>query len=224
MHVDLLQAHTYVCVHVHVTQVSKKNVWPETYESKGHAGHRRFGDGAPPTPVRGHQVAPKHHRWALEKGGWAELGKQHLILAHHVSAVSPGHYLLVVPVVLYHFSTAQPIGRRCHCRGSSTPQSSCPAAASSLLGGGSRPGPAGIGPNGQPKWRPESFFSFLRCEVEIPRRREVEIPLRTRRLWLRPHYEEVPAQPTFRAFSRPKWRGCSPFSFFGYIHVSVDLA
>jgi hypothetical protein len=143
------------------------------------------------------------------------------ILAYHVS---PGHYLLVVPVVLYHFSTAQPIGRRCHCRGSSTPQSSCPAAASSLLGGGSRPGPAGIGQNGQPKWRPESFFSFLRCEVEIPRRREVEIPLRTRRLWLRPHYEEVPAQPTFRAFSRPKWRGCSPFSFFGYIHVSVDLA
>ena len=31
------------------------------------------------------------------------------------------------------------------------------------------------------------------------------------RLWLRPNYEETPAELTFRAFSRPKWRGCSPF-------------
>ena len=102
------------------------------------------------------------------------------------------------------------IDRRCHHSGSSTPQSSCPAAASFLPGRGGRPGPACVGQNGQPKWRPESFFSFLRHEVEIPRRREVETLLRTRRLWLRPNCEEVPAKLTIRAFPRPKWRGCSP--------------
>ena len=53
----------------------KKKKRPETYESKGYAGHRCSGDGAPPTPVRGHQVASQHYRGALEKGGWAELGK-----------------------------------------------------------------------------------------------------------------------------------------------------
>ena len=42
-------------------------------ESKGYAGHCHSGDGAPPTPVRGHEVTSKNR--ALEKGGWAKLGK-----------------------------------------------------------------------------------------------------------------------------------------------------
>ena len=81
-----------------------------------------------------------------------------LFLAYHVS---PGHYLLVVPVVLYHVSTmAQPIDRRYHYRGSSTPRSSRPAAASSPPGRGGRSGPAYLGQNGQPEWHPEFFFFF----------------------------------------------------------------
>ena len=84
-------------------------------------------------------------------------------------------------MVLYHVLRGnRPLGRRCHYRGSSTPRSSCPAAASSPSGRGGRPGPA-RGQNGQPKWRPEFFFFlFLRYEVEIPRRRGVEIPPRIR--------------------------------------------
>ena len=109
----------------------------------------------------------EHDRGALEKGGWAELGKQCLILAHHVS---PGHCLLVVPVVLYHASTmAQPIDRPpLPLPWEQHPPKLCPAATSSPPGRGGRPGPACVGQNGQPKWRPESFFLFLRCEVEIP--------------------------------------------------------
>ena len=53
----------------------KKKLRPETYESKGYAGHRRSSDGGPPTPVRGHQVASEHHCGTSEKGGWAKLGK-----------------------------------------------------------------------------------------------------------------------------------------------------
>ena len=49
-------------------------------------------------------------------------------------------------------------------------------------------------PELQAKTAPQFFFFFERC-----------------RLWLRPNYEEIPAELTFRAFSRPKWRGCSPF-------------
>ena len=52
----------------------KKKLRPETYESKGYAGRRRSGDGAPSTPVRGHQVASEHHLGTSEKGGWAKLG------------------------------------------------------------------------------------------------------------------------------------------------------
>ena len=40
------------------------------------------------------------------------------------------------------------------------------------------------------------------------------------RLWLRPNYEETPAELTFRAFSRPKWRGCSPF--FSYCSIQIS--
>ena len=64
-----------------------------------------------------------------------------------------------------------------------------------------------FGQNGQPKWRPGFFFSFFKDVVEIPRR----VRLSLRRLWLRPTYKEIPATLTSRAFSRPKWRGCSPF-------------
>ena len=129
-----------------------------------------------------------------------------LFLAYHVS---PGHYLLVVPVVLHHVSTmAQPIDRRYHYRGSSTPRSSRPAAASSPPGRGGRPGPAYLGQNGQPEWHPEFFFSFLRHEVEIPRRCGVEIPPRVQlslsQVMAPPHLREDPCQLTSRAFSRPK--------------------
>ena len=105
------------------------------------------------------------------------------------------------------------------CRGSSTPQSSGPAAAPSPLGRGGRPGPACIGQNGQPKWRPESFFSFLLREVETPLRRGVEIPLRlSLRQGMAPpqlrgdpcEANLIPVKLTSRAFSRPKWRGCGP--------------
>ena len=60
---------------LHVVNSVKKKLRPETYESKGYAGHRRSGDGAPSTPVRGHQVASEHHRGTSERGGRAELGK-----------------------------------------------------------------------------------------------------------------------------------------------------
>ena len=49
-------------------------------------------------------------------------------------------------------------------------------------------------PELQAKTAPQSFFFFEGC-----------------RLWLRPNYKEIPAELTFRAFFRPKWRGCSPF-------------
>ena len=62
---------------------------------------------------------------------------------------------------------------------------------------------------------PSSFFLFLRYEVEIPRRRGVEIPPR-----IRLSLPQVMAPPQLRgdpceanlpgAFSRPKWRGCGP--------------
>ena len=70
----------------------------------------------------------------------------------------------------------------------------------------------------RPKWPAKMaprvlFFSFL-IRGEIPRQCGVEIPPRDecplRRLWLRPTYEEIPVKLTFRAFSRPKWRGCGP--------------
>ena len=58
---------------------------------------------------------------------------------------------------------------------------------------------------------PSSFFLFdTRLKflddagLKIPH--GYECPLR--RLWLRPTYEEIPAELTFRALSRPKWRGC----------------
>ena len=97
-------------------------------------------------------------------------------------------------------------------RGSSTPRSSCPAAASSPPGRGGRPGPACIGQNGQPKWRPEFFFFLFDTRLKFLDDAGLKIPhgyeCPLRRLWLRPTYEEIPAELTFRALSRPKWRGC----------------
>ena len=67
---------------------------------------------------------------------------------------------------------------------------------------------------------PSSFFSFLRCEVEIPQRCGVEIPPRVRlslsQVMAPPHLQGDPCQLTSRAFSRPKWRGCSPSKLRGF--------
>ena len=102
------------------------------------------------------------------------------------------------------------------------PRTSGPSAASSPPGEEADPVPPASAKMASQNGARSPFFLFLRYEVEIPRQREVEIPPRMRRLWLRPHYEEVPAKLTFRAFSCPKWRGCSPFFSF-WIHPSSLL-
>ena len=81
------------------------------------------------------------------------------------------------------------------------PRTCGPSAASSPPGEEADPVPPASAKMASQIGAPSPFFLFLRYEVEIPRQHEVEIPPRMRRLWLRPHYEEVPAKLTFRAFS-----------------------
>ena len=57
LHLDLMCITLVARQMILVTCRDTKKKRPETYESKGYARHRRSGDGAPPTPVRGHQVA-----------------------------------------------------------------------------------------------------------------------------------------------------------------------
>ena len=120
-------------------------------------------------------------------------------------------------MLLYH---VVPIDRCYHCRGSSTPEP--PAHPRRPPRQERRPTRSCLCPPKRPaKMAPRVlFFFFLRYEGEIPRPREVEIPLRTRRLWLRPPQQGDSCQLTFRAFSRPKWRGCSPFFFRCCIQIS----
>ena len=44
---------------LHVASAAKKKKRPETYESKGHAGHRRSGNGARVGPALGEPLDPK---------------------------------------------------------------------------------------------------------------------------------------------------------------------
>ena len=143
----------------------------------------------------GHQTASKSQCDASGKGGWAELGKLCLILAYHVS---PRSYLLVVLVVSYHFSTRHmPRPTASATAVAMAPPWLLPIRGPSLPGGPGRPGPANIGQNGQPKWRPESFFSFFDTRLKFLDDAGLKSPdgydCPLRRVWLRPNYEEIPA-------------------------------
>ncbi len=135
---------------------------------------------------------------AVHAGKWVGAGK-YLVFTHHILSV---HFPLVVPMLLRGHMPPLPSERDIRSIPCAPTQTRASRHHVTL-----RPTRSCLfGQNGQPKWRPGFFFSFFKDVVEIPRR----VRLSLRRLWLRPLYKEIPATLTSRAFSRPKWRGCSP--------------
>ena len=137
----------------------QKKSGPETDESEGYAGHHCSGDGTHPMRVHSHQTASKLQCKASGKGGWAEVGKLYLILACHVftQVTSVGSAGGLVP----RFYEARARSTASATAVAMAPPWLLPHRGPSLPGGPGRPGPASIGQNGQPKWRPESFFFFF---------------------------------------------------------------